>query len=217
MRAVEPVRCVLTPDFVRCFAVGTLMRSDVCATEGGAGDVEGFPAAAVGEDAEVADLVEAPRQDMHHEAGDERLGCEGLHAIPGLALSWTLWTPASEPHVFSVESEDAAVPYGDAVSVSRQIPEDLPCPLKWPFGIDDPVLAARPGKGLAEGVGFASILPEHDLAAVMRSGEFLHKTSAEIAGENLDGSEEVITSGFPVAGFDIEAGIGDNAMQVWMP
>ena len=94
--------------------------------KGRAGGVEGLPAAAVGEDAEVADPVEAVGQDMGHEAGDERVGREGLDAVAGLSLPGKLRPPAAEPHGLPVEAEDAAVADGDAMGVSREVREDLP-------------------------------------------------------------------------------------------
>ena len=63
----------------------------------------------------------------------------------------------------------------------------------------------------------SSLVPEDNLTPVMSSGEFLQKAATEEAGENLDRSEEASATGLPVAGFNIEPGIGDNTMQVGMP
>ena len=113
--------------FVRRAAVGRVVRFRFGRGDAkrGAGGVEGLPAAAVGEDSEVADPVEAVGQDMGHEAGDERVGRDGLDAVAGLSLPGKLRPPAPEPHGLPVEAEDAAVADGDAMGVSREVCEDL--------------------------------------------------------------------------------------------
>ncbi len=182
-----------------------------------AGGVEGLPAAAVGEDAEVADPVEAVGQDMGHEAGAERVGRDGLDAVAGLSRPGKLRPRAAEPHGLPIEAEDAAVADGDAMGVSREVREGLPGSPERPLREDDPVLGARPCQELAEGVGIAAVAPEHDLAPIMGAGEILQEAAAEQAGKDLDGGEEAAAAGLPVPGLDVEAAIGDHAVGVGMP
>ena len=184
-----------------------------------AGGVESLSAAAIGKYAEMADSVEPGWQHMGHEPGNERLGGEGFHPISGLALSQEHWSAAPEPHGLSIKVDDAAVADGDAVGIARQICENLPCALKRSLGKDNPVLAPRLGNNLAEFVRIrmTGLVPEDNLTPVMGFGEVLQKAAAEETGENFDRSEEASATGLPFAGFNIEPGIGDNAVQVGMP
>ena len=210
---------LLAAGFVRRDAIGRVVRFRLGFGDAKrcAGGVEGLPAAAVGQDSEVADPVEAVGQDMGHEPGDERVGRDGLDAVPGLSLSGQLWPPAAEPHGLAVEAEDAAVADCDSMCVSRQVREDLSGSPERPLGEDDPVLAARPGQDLAEGVGIPAVAPEHDLAPVMGAGELLQEAAPEQAGQDLDGGEEPAAAGLPVPGPDVEAAVGDDAVEVGMP
>ena len=94
--------------WIRCL----VLRDPAVLPEFRTGGVEGFAAAAVGEDSEVADPVEAVRQDMGHEPCDEVLGGEGLRPVAGFALPGKLRPPAAEGNGLAVEGEDAAVADG---------------------------------------------------------------------------------------------------------
>ena len=153
METGERFRGVLPASFVRCPAVGrvVLFRPEVGGAERRAGGVKGFPATAVGEDAEVADSVETARRDVGQEPGDEGLGREGFHAVTGLSLPRELRFPAAEPHGLAVEVEDAAVTDGNSMCVTRAIFEDLLRAPERRLRVDHPVLSAGGGDGVVEG------------------------------------------------------------------
>ena len=51
----------------------------------------------------------------------------------------------------------------------------------------------------------------------MGGGELLQEAAAEQAGQDLDGGEEAAAAGLPVPGPDVEAAVGDDAVEVGMP
>jgi hypothetical protein len=81
------------------------------------GDVVG--ARAAGEQAVVADAVEATRQDVDQESADELAGGE-YHDLLTIAAIGTIVLP-SEGHVGAVAGDQPAVGDGDAVGIARQI------------------------------------------------------------------------------------------------
>ena len=204
-------------NFIRAEILG--LRFGVGDTERGAGGIESISPAAIGKDAEVANSVQPVWENMRHEPGNERFGGEGFHPISGFALSWEHGSAAPEPHGLSIKVDDAAVADGDTVGIPRQISEDLLCALKRSFGKHNPVLAPCSDNSLVEFVriGMTSPVPEDNLTPIMGFGEVLQKTAAEETGENLDRRKEATATGLPFAGVNIEAGIGDNTVQVGMP
>jgi hypothetical protein len=76
----------------------------------GSGDVAG--AAAIGEEAVVADAVEAVGQNVDQEAADELVGGEGHHLGLATPLGPVILPP--EGHAGLVEGEEPAVRDGDA-------------------------------------------------------------------------------------------------------
>src|SRR5262245_18903657 len=83
----------------------------------GARDVVG--AGRFGEQAVVADAVEAARQDMDEKAADELGCCEG-HALVSIAALDPVVLPL-EGDALLIERDQAAVGDGDAMGVARQI------------------------------------------------------------------------------------------------
>src|SRR5215831_2455299 len=74
---------------------------------------------AAGEQAVVADAVEAVWQDVNEEAADELMGCE-RHRLVSIAAFDPVVLPA-EGDAVVVQCDQAAVGDGDAVGVTRQI------------------------------------------------------------------------------------------------
>ena len=83
----------------------------------GARDIGG--ASGFGEQAVVADAVEAVRQHVNEEAADELVGCE-RHSLVAIAPFDAIVLPL-EGDAVVVECDQAAVGDGDAVGVTRQI------------------------------------------------------------------------------------------------
>ena len=122
-------------------------------------------AMAVGEEAEVADAMEAVRQDVQQEAADELVGVERHHL--GLAVV-AIVLPA-EADLAVVEADQPAVGDGDAMGVAAEIGQHLLGPAEGRLGIDDPVDAAQSVEAGGEGVGLGKtgeIAEEAELAGV---------------------------------------------------
>ena len=93
-------------------------------------------ARAAGEQAVVADAVEAVRQDVDQEAADELVGGE-CHDLLAIATIGTIVLP-SEGDAGAVAGDQPAVGDGDAVGVARQIGQHGLWPAERALGIDDP-------------------------------------------------------------------------------
>ena len=85
------------------------------ASEGVSGGLEGAFSAAIGEDSEVPDAVQAVGQGVKQEAPDELGGREAHGAVAGLLAGFACRLSVSELDGFAVEGEDAAVADGDPV------------------------------------------------------------------------------------------------------
>ena len=113
----------------------------------GLGQVGG--AGGVGEEAVVADAVEAGGQDVDQEAADELAGGEGHQLAPGLALGAVV-LPA-EGDAALVEGDQAAVGDGDAVGVAGEVGQDRLGAGEGALGVDHPLGAAQRGQVSGEG------------------------------------------------------------------
>ena len=98
------------------------------------GDVVG--AGAAGEQAVVADAVEALRQDVDQESADELVGGE-RHDLLAVATLGAIVLP-SEGDAGAVAGDQPAVGDGDAVGVARQIGQHGLWPAERALGVDHP-------------------------------------------------------------------------------
>ena len=115
-------------------------------------DGELGPAASIGEEAIVADAVEAVGQAVQQEATDELLRIERHQ--PG-RVAVTIIAP-TEGYAGLVGADQATVGDGDPVGIAAEIGEHLLGRAKRRLGIDDPVLATKlPDRG-REGMDRAS-------------------------------------------------------------
>ena len=107
-------------------------------------------AAAVGEDAEVADAMQPIGQDMEQEAADELVDSDGGGAVAGLPLPRRGRLSVPEGDLLTVEGDDAAVGDGDSVGVPGEVAKDLLRSPEASLGIDHPVGAASRGESGVE-------------------------------------------------------------------
>ena len=91
----------------------------------------------VGEQAVVADTVEAVRQDMDEKAADE-LRCRQGHVLVA-GLSFCSIVLPLEGDALVITGDQTAVGDGDAVGVTAEIGEDRFRPTKWRLGVDHPL------------------------------------------------------------------------------
>src|SRR5206468_3331762 len=104
-----------------------------------AGEVLGAPA--IGEQAVVADAVEAAGQDVDEEATDELVAGQ-RHDLHALASLGAVVLPPEDDTVV-VAGDEAAVGDGDAMGVAAEIGEHRLRPGEGSLGIDDPLDLAQ--------------------------------------------------------------------------
>ena len=148
-----------------------------------AGDIVG--ATAFGEQAVVADAVQAFGQHVDEEAADE-LVCGKRHALVSIAALDAVVLPL-EGDALLVEGDQAAVGDGSAVSVTRKIGQHRLGAAERPLRVDDPLgLAERRQKG-REGLRIGEIgvvAKEAQAAGLVGGDELLQEQSPEQAGEH---------------------------------
>ncbi len=135
---------------------------------------------AAGEQAVVADAMEARWQHMDQEAADELAGCERHHLV-ALAAFDPVVLPL-EGDVLVVERDQAAVGDGDAMSVAREIAQHFLGSAEWAFAIDHPFAVAqwRQIGGERLRIGQRGMIAEElQLAGLMSGDELLQEQPAE--------------------------------------
>ena len=159
---------------------GLFLRSRLIEQLSRARDVLGTLAA--GEQAVVADAVEAAGEHMDQEAADELAGGEGHELLPFAPVS-AIVLPL-EGNGLAVESEEPAVGDGDAVGVARQIGEHRLRPAERALGVDDPFGFAQRREICREGlrvVEMSVVTEEAQEAGRARCRELLQEKAAEQA------------------------------------
>ena len=112
-----------------------------------AAEGEVVAASAIGEEAVVANALEAFRKDVNEKATDELLSRE-RH---GLAPAPISIVPPTELNLPIVEIEQSVVGDGDAMGVARDVPENIFRSGKGRFGVDHPLGLAGGSKVAQEG------------------------------------------------------------------
>jgi hypothetical protein len=146
-----PRRCTALEDFDDNHATAAAWTSRLARIDGGSGrlafrfcngeqltrtcDVVG--ARAFGEQAVVADAVEAFWQHVDQESADELAGSE-CHDLLAAATLGAIVLP-SEGDALLIEGDQAAVGDGDAVGIARQIGQHCLRPAEWPLCVYDPL------------------------------------------------------------------------------
>jgi len=135
-------------------------------------------ASAIGEEAIVADAVEAVRQGMQEKATNELIGIKRHHfgftvlpiVLPGKA------------HLALGKRDQPAVGDGDTMRIAAEISQHLFGPAEWRLGIDDPVGPSElsEARGECGGIGeVREIAKETQLASREGSLQLLQKQAAE--------------------------------------
>ena len=112
-------------------------------------------ARAFGEQAVVADAVEAFWQHVDEEAADELVGGE-RHALVSIAALDAVVLPL-EGDALLVEGDQAAVGDGNAVGVTRQIGQHRLGPAERALGVDDPLGLAQRREISREGLRIGEV------------------------------------------------------------
>src|SRR5215469_11571508 len=153
--------------------------------------IEQFPgardivfAAGAGQEAVVADAVEALRQNVEQEAANEFVRTEGLAVGTVAAI---VLVAERDPGL--VERDEPMVRDGDAVGVSRQIGEHRFRPGEWRLGVDDPSLVAERHQVAEEGMSVAQpnlVTEELEAVRCMQLLEVLQEPPPEQLGEHAN-------------------------------
>src|SRR5271165_1777680 len=132
-----------------------------------------------GEQAVVADAVEAARQHVQEKAADELAGVE-RHGLEPVAAFDAVILPLEGPALL-VERDEPGVRDGDAMGVAGEIGENGLWPGERPLGVDHPFRAAQRGERGVEG-GFVGergkVAEEGEAAGRMQGREPFEEESA---------------------------------------
>ena len=123
-------------------------------------------ASAIGEEAVIADAMEARGQDVKQEAADELIGRDGHDLLP---IAVPIVLPA-ETNGAILDIDKAVVGDGDAVRVAADVIEDLFGSAEGRLGIDHPLGLSKGRQIAPEGVA---------LAQGIEAGEELQLTGGE--------------------------------------
>ena len=107
----------------------------------------------VGEEAIVADAMEAVRQGVQQEAPDELVGVE-RHDLRPAAM--TIIPPAERDAIVG-HADQPGIGDGDAMGVAAEIGQHLLRPAEGRLGVDDPFEATDFGKQAGEGGGLCQV------------------------------------------------------------
>src|SRR4051812_31894259 len=115
--------------------------------------VEAFAAGSIGEEAVVADAMEAVRQGGQQKATDELIGIE-CHRL-GLAVTSIVFPGETD---FAVgEREQPAVGDGDTMGIAAEIGQHLFGPAEGRLGVDHPVEASEVAETTGERLWFGKV------------------------------------------------------------
>jgi hypothetical protein len=188
---------------------------DVMGIEQLAKEGEIVAALAVGEEAVVANPVEAIRQGMQQETADELVGIE-RHQF-GLAVLAIVFP--GEADLAIKERDQPAVGDGDAMGVAAEITQHLFGATERRLGIDDPfdvpelVEPGGKGRGLGE---TGEVAEEAQLAGIECILQVLEEQSTKQTREHAHGQEEAGSASDPACAVERGAAAWDHAMNVRM-
>ena len=148
-------------------------------------------AAAVGEEAEVADADEAGGEQVQEEAAHELIGG---HRHESLFVAVSGVAPA-EGDVAVLQGDESVVGDGHAVSVSAEVAQGVPGSAEGALRIDDPVVTEEGSQPHTEGTWFGQMgkaSVELQIASMKGGLESGDELAAEDAAEHVNGQEESV-------------------------
>src|SRR5580700_823450 len=170
-------------------------------------------AAAVGEEAEVADADEAAGEKMQQEAAHELLGGQDHESLP-VAVSGV--TP-SEGDVAVFKCNESRVGDGDAMGVRVEIAERVFRSAERAFGVYDPVVTIEGSQPCPEGARFGQMREaavELEIAGMKHRPEPGDKLAAEDATKHADGEKEAAGRTDPSVMIGSQSAGGHDAMYM---
>jgi hypothetical protein len=180
-----------------------------------ASDVVG--ARAAGEQAIVADAVEALRQDVDQKSADELAGGE-RHDLLAVATIGAIVLP-SEGDIGVVPGDQTAVGDGDTVGIARQISQHGLWPAERALGIDDPLSSAQRRQIGRERlrIGESGVIAEEpQMAGLVDRKQLLQEQPSEQAREHADRQEEAGPARYPALAVKRDAAARHDHVDVRM-
>src|SRR5271165_4135513 len=174
--------------------------------------VEVVVAIAIGEEAVVADAVEAVRQRVKKKAADELGGVE-RHHFGDAFLAVIL---PGEADLAGFKREQPAVGNGDTMRVTAEIGERLARAAEW-LGIDYPIDAAQFGETRFESIGIGEAgerTGEAQPADVMSFLQVAQEQPSKQSRKNSHREEESGAAGDPARAIERGAATGHDAMDM---
>ena len=169
---------------------------------------------AIGEEADVADAVEAVRHGVLKEAADEFVGGQG-HDLGFAALAVVLPGEA-DPAV--VEADQAAVGDGDAMGVAAEIAENLLRSGEGRLGVDHPVDGSQGIEAGSKGAGLGQAGESAGEAKfAVGSGtprRWCRNSVRNVSERTRTGRKNPRRAGDPACLVGCDAAAGDDAVQV---
>jgi len=114
-----------------------------------------FGAGLAGEEAVVADAVEARRQHMHQESADEFVRVERHHLVVSLGAFEAVILPL-EGNALVVERDQAAVGYGNTVGIAGEVAQNFLGSAEGMFAVNHPLAVVQRRQMPAKARPFAS-------------------------------------------------------------
>jgi hypothetical protein len=170
-----------------------------------------------GQQAVVADAVEAARQRVQEKAADELSGVVRHRLEPVVALDAVV-LPLEGDALF-IERDETRIRDGDAMGVAGEIGENGLRPGERPLGVDDPLCAAQRREGGVEGafVGKGRKVAEEDEASDCVQGrEPVEEEAAEEPRQHAHGQEEASLAGDPARSVRRQAAAENDNVDVRM-
>src|SRR5450759_2576431 len=170
---------------------------------------------AVGQEAVVADALQAGRQNVLEEAADELVGGDGHHL--GFACVAIIFPLEGNLAVF--QSQEAPVGDGDAMGVAAEVLQHVLRSAKGGLGVDHPLLMFEGRQVASEGLWVGKrqdVAEELEFSGGMSPGESFQKETAEASAEDLDGQQEFAAARDPAFVIGRQAAGGNHAVEVGM-
>ena len=167
----------------------------------------------VGQEAEVAQPMEAVRRDMQHQPPQEFYGLEreGTQAVA------TRVVLVAEGHLAVLQGDEPVVRDGDTMRIAGQVGEDVLGILEGLFGVDHPLLGTQGGEEPLPrgGLGELPTAPhEGELALCVELLQASEVEAPEASREDPDRQEEVGTTRHPPCPIRCDPPGGEDTMEM---
>src|SRR5437762_4609225 len=173
-----------------------------------------LPAAGVGEQAVVANAVEAAGKDMQQEAADELIGAERHRFVAGLAFGAIVLVAKADPAL--IERKQPRIGDGDAVRVAGKVGEHCRRAGEGPLGVDHPFASAQRREPLYERRDICErrvLAEELQSACAVSLFEFFEEAATEQTRQHAYREKETGPAAHPALAVNGETAAGYDAVH----